>query len=255
MALSRRDDVVVGLVLLHHQPHRAHVVARIAPVACRIEITQQELVFETECDRRSPVRDLPRQELQGAARGLVVVEDAGARVEPVSVAVRARAEVRIRLRDSVRRHRRERRLLRLRRFGRVAEDLRRRRLVEADARVDDPDRLEQGGRADGGELGGLHRLLPRRGHERGCREVVDLDRARRAKRLGERRLVEEIGLVELDPFLDGVEVLVARCTGPDEARHLIALLEQELGEQRPVLSSDTGDQSPPHATIVPVASA
>ena len=107
---------------------------------------------QPELDRRSRVRNLARQELERPPRRLVVVEDPRAGVQAVAPAVRARDEVRVRLRDAVRRQRRERRLLVLRRLDRLAEDLRRRRLVEADRRVDLADRLEQRRRADGGEL-------------------------------------------------------------------------------------------------------
>ena len=41
VALAGRDDVVVGLVLLQHQPHRAHVVAGEAPVALRVEVAER----------------------------------------------------------------------------------------------------------------------------------------------------------------------------------------------------------------------
>ena len=40
--LSGRDDEVVGLVLLEHEPHRADVVARVAPVAPRLEVAEPE---------------------------------------------------------------------------------------------------------------------------------------------------------------------------------------------------------------------
>ena len=41
--LAGRDHVVVGLVLLQHQPHRADVVAGEAPVALRVEVAEAQL--------------------------------------------------------------------------------------------------------------------------------------------------------------------------------------------------------------------
>ena len=56
----------------------------------------------------------------------------------------------------------ERRPLRLRDDGWLAEDLARRRLVHADARIDSADRLEQRGDAHGSELfEQIQRTLPR----------------------------------------------------------------------------------------------
>src|SRR6266850_5163711 len=58
-----RDHVVVGVLLLKHQPHRAHVVAGKAPVAARVEIAEGDVIGEPELDPRDAVGDLPRHEL------------------------------------------------------------------------------------------------------------------------------------------------------------------------------------------------
>ena len=102
-----------------------------------------ESLLEPERDRRRAVRDLAREEVERPPRRLVVVEDPERGVQPVAAAVAAGDEVAVRLGDAVRGQRRERRLLGLRRLGGLAEDLARRRLVEADRRVDLADRLEQ----------------------------------------------------------------------------------------------------------------
>src|SRR5581483_5184413 len=99
---AARDDVVVRLLLLQHQPHRADVVAGVAPVAARLEVAEPELSFEPEADRGGGAADLARDEVERPARGLVVVEDPGAGVEAVLAAVAARDPVRVRLRDPVR---------------------------------------------------------------------------------------------------------------------------------------------------------
>ena len=130
----------------------------------------------------------------------------------------------------------------LRRLDGLAEDLRRRRLVEADRRIDLADRLEQRRRADGGELRGQHRLLPRHRHERDGREVVDLVRPERAQRANERELVVHVGLDELEAVAHVREVRVARRAAAHDAENVVAVVEQELGEQRAVLPADAGDE-------------
>ena len=64
VGLARRDDVVVRLVLLEHQPHGLHVVLRVAPVALGIEIPQGELGGESELDGGGAVGDLAGDELE-----------------------------------------------------------------------------------------------------------------------------------------------------------------------------------------------
>ena len=58
---------------------------------------------------------------------------------------------------------------------------------------------------------------------------------------------QQVGLQELDPIADELEVLVSlRWMAPDDAEDLVAVLQQELGEERPVLPADARDQRPPH---------
>ena len=76
MGLSGGDDVIVGPVLLEHQPHRLDVVPGEAPVALRLEIAEVELLLEAELDPGGRAGDLPRDEGLAAAGGFVVEEDA-----------------------------------------------------------------------------------------------------------------------------------------------------------------------------------
>ena len=130
------DDVVVGLVLLQHQPHRAHVVAGKSPVAMRVEIADRQRVGEPELDPRDAVGHLARDELEAAPRRLVVEEHPRHREQIVALAVVHRDVVGEHLRDAVRAARIERRQLGLRHLADLAEHLARRGLVEADLRID-----------------------------------------------------------------------------------------------------------------------
>ena len=245
---ARRDDVVARLVVLEHQPHRAHVVARIAPVAAGGEVPEDELAFQAERDRRRRAGDLPGEEVDGPERRLVVVEDPAAREHPVAAAIGRRDEVRVRLRDAVGRHGARWRLLGLGRLARLAEDLARGRLVEADRRVDFSDRLQHRRHADRRELGRPDRLVPGARDEGGGGEVVDLGRPCRLERLDERGAVEEVGPHELDPALERSQrVGVRGRLAADDACHRIPLFEQERGEKRAVLAADAGDQRAPTA--------
>ena len=135
-------------------------------------------------------------------------------------------------------------VLRLRRLARLAEDLARRRLVEADRGVDLADRLEHRRRSDRGELGRPDRLVPRARDERRRGEVVDLGRPGHRQRVDERRVVEQVRLDELDrgPRAAASASAYADASPPDDARDLVALFEQEPGEQRAVLASHAGDE-------------
>ena len=75
MGLARRDDVVVRLVLLKHQPHGLDVVAGEAPVALGVEVSHDELLLQPFLDPGGTERDLAGDERLTPARALVVEED------------------------------------------------------------------------------------------------------------------------------------------------------------------------------------
>ena len=70
--LAGSDHVVVGCVLLQHQPHRLDVVARKPPVTLRLDVPEPQLLREPELDPSHPVADLAGDKLQSSTRTLVV---------------------------------------------------------------------------------------------------------------------------------------------------------------------------------------
>ncbi len=179
----------------------------------------------------------------------MVVENAARREEPVAAAIAGRDEVSVRLRDSVGGEWRQGRRLGLGSLDRIAEDLARRRLVEANSRIDLTNRFEHRGHADGSELGGLNRLVPGPRNERRSREVEDLGRGRRSKCVGQRSLVEKVGAKNGQPVTDSSDcrcVCLERST--NDAVDVVSFREEKLGQQRAVLATDPRDERPPLPT-------
>src|SRR6266566_2670434 len=50
MGLAGREDVIVGLGLLQDAPHPLDIVARVGPVALRIQITEKQLLLMAKLD-------------------------------------------------------------------------------------------------------------------------------------------------------------------------------------------------------------
>src|SRR6266542_4835556 len=81
--LPRGHHVVVGLVLLQHEPHRLHVIAGEAPVPPRFQVAEPQLLLQPAGDPGHPVGDLARDELQPPPRRLALAQDpAGAWTPP-----------------------------------------------------------------------------------------------------------------------------------------------------------------------------
>src|SRR5258706_276499 len=61
---------------LQHPPHRVDVVAGVAPVALRVQVAEPELLREPQFDPGHAVGDLAADELDPAARRLVIEQNA-----------------------------------------------------------------------------------------------------------------------------------------------------------------------------------
>ena len=139
----------------------------------------------------------------------------------------------------------ERRRLALGHFLHLAEHLRRAGLIEAGLGVDEPDGVEQPRHPHGGGLPREDGLVPRRLHERLGGQVVDLGRPVIAQDVDQGDLVEQVPRDQLDPVLDVRDALeVQRARAPDHTDDGVPLVEEELGQVRPVLAGDAGDQCP-----------
>src|SRR5439155_22556502 len=66
MSLADADHIIVGVILLQHEPHGPDVIAGKPPVALRLQVAQPHLVIETQLDARDPMSNLASYELQPA---------------------------------------------------------------------------------------------------------------------------------------------------------------------------------------------
>src|SRR5688500_18656826 len=156
--LSGADDVIVRGILLKHAPHRIDIVAGEAPVAPRVEVAEAQLLRLPELDARHTVRDLACDELEAAARTLVVEEDARDGEETEALAVVHGDPVTVDLRHTVGAAWVERRGLALRSLDHLAELLARAGLVEARLWRRLAHRLEHSRHTEGRELPREHGL-------------------------------------------------------------------------------------------------
>src|SRR5215467_4906750 len=75
MGLPGRDDVVVGLLLLQHDPHGLDIVARMAPVTLRIEIAQIKPLLIALVDGGHGAADLAGDEGLAPCRAFMIEKD------------------------------------------------------------------------------------------------------------------------------------------------------------------------------------
>src|SRR6266581_4593876 len=226
--LARSDHEILGPLLLQHQPLRLDVVARVAPVAPRLEISQVQAVLDAQADAGQRPGDLAADESLAPDRRLVIEQDAVAGKKAVRLPVVYGDPVSVELRDAVRRARVERRFFRLGRLLGEPVELGGRRLVIPCLVLEtqDPDRFEQTKRPD----------------------LVRLDLrgdVNEAARIGHVAVVQEetpvrfvrILIQMVDP--GGVE----KRRAPLDAVNDVPFVEQELRQIRAVLAGNSGDQS------------
>ena len=243
------EDEVLRGVVLEHAPHALHVLRRVSPVADGVEVAHVQRGLQAGVDAGDGARHLAGHEGLAAARGLVVEQDSVHREHVVRLAVVAGGPVGVDLGRAVRAARPEGGVLGLRRGGR-AEHLRRRRLVDLGADPGGADRLEQAHGGQTGDVAGEHRLVERDPNVRLGAEVVDLVGVDLPDQVDQRDAVVEVPVVQeqvpvavVRVLEDGVQALgVEAGRAAHDAVHVVALLEQQLGEVRAVLPGDAGDQ-------------
>ena len=147
----------------------------------------------------------------------------------------------------------KRRGLALRLLGYLAEHLGRTRLVQL-RRAPAPlvviaQRLEQSQRAQADHVGGVFRLIERDPHVRLRGEIVNLVGTHLLDDPPKAGAVAEVAVMQLQAFGAGTEALAQMIdssgretrSAAHHAMHFVALLQQELGEVRTVLSGHAGD--------------
>src|SRR5882757_4439680 len=112
--LAGRQHEIAGSVRLQDQMHALDIVARMAPVALRLEIAEVKRLFETDLDAGDAAGDLARHEGLAADRALMIEQDAVGSVDTVGLAVVHRDPVAVELGDAIGRARIERRRFLLR---------------------------------------------------------------------------------------------------------------------------------------------
>uniref|UniRef100_A0A804PTD2 Uncharacterized protein n=1 Tax=Zea mays TaxID=4577 RepID=A0A804PTD2_MAIZE len=253
VGLLSGDDVIPRLFLLQHEPHCLDVVPREPPVPGGREVAEEDPGLQPDLDAADGARDLARDEVLAAARGLVVEEHAVAGEYAVGLAVVDGVPVRGDLGGGVGRARVEGRVLALRR-RRGAEHLRGTGLVVAHGLARQADGLEEAERPRGGDVGGVVGDLEGDGDVRLRGEVVDLVGGDGVERAAEGRGVGQVGVVEphrgtrgrrhrVRVVVDVVQPLRVEVGGAaDEAVHLVSLGQEQLREVAPVLPRDARDQ-------------
>ncbi len=175
----------------------------------------------------------------------MVEQDSVDRVHVVGLAVVHAGPVAVQLRDRVRGAGVERGVLVLRRRRR-AEQFRARRLVEAGVNPTGADRLQQAHRAQARDIPGVLGHVKADAHVALGAEVVDLGGLDLAEQVYQAAALGEIAVVQVQPALVVVRVLVDVVQAPgverrrpaDQAVDLVTLLQQQLGEVRAVLARD-----------------
>lgn len=241
--LARGDDNVFRVLLLQHQPHGPHVVAREAPVALGVQVAQPHFAVQPQLDARHRVRDLAGDELQAAARALVVEEDAGDGEQVVALAVVDGDPVAVDLGDAVGAAGVEGGVLDLGDGLDLAEHLGGAGLVEAGLGADLAQGVQHARDADAGELARQHGLVPGGAHEALGRQVVDLVGPGLFQRLHQALGVQQVARQHVHlaaQMRDALVGLGAAAAG--EAVDLVAFFQQQLREVAAVLAGDAGDE-------------
>src|SRR6185436_8293962 len=95
MGFARRDNIIIRLVLLEHQPHSFNVFPCKTPISLSIEISHINLIVQTAFDTGDSAAYLTSYKRLSAPRGFMVEQDSVTGKHPIAFSVVDRDPVRI----------------------------------------------------------------------------------------------------------------------------------------------------------------
>src|SRR4029077_6763180 len=123
--------VIIGCVVLEHQPHRLDIVLGTTPISLALNIPEHQLRLQIPCDPRTRARDLARYKVLSAPRRFVIVKNAVANKEAVRFSIRSGQLCRKSFGASIRARRLQRCALSLGNLTCVPENLRSRSVIKS----------------------------------------------------------------------------------------------------------------------------
>jgi len=249
------NDIVVGLILLEHEPHGFDILGGVAPVALGIKVAEIEVFLFAEFNGGDGTGDFAGDEGLAATGGFVVEKDAIRGVHAVALAVVHRDPIGIHFCRAVGTARPEGGFFRLRHGLHLAEHLGARGWVETGGNAGLAQGFEDTRGADAGDIAGVFGNVETHTHMALCAEMVDLVGLEVVDELYEIHAISEVAVMEKKPgAVDvGVGVDVVDAGGVESARaaddpmDLVAFVKKKVGEVAAVLACDACDECFFHA--------
>ena len=249
VARACAHDVIVGCLLLEHEPHHLHILRGKAPVSLGIQIAEVEPLLPSGEHARDRPGHLSRNESLTATGRFVVEEDAVAGEETVTFPIVDCHPVGVDLRCGIRAPRVESRFFVLGRRSR-SEHLRRGCLVVPGIDPAPPDGLEKASSAETGGVTRVFRHVEAHPYVTLCRKVVDLVGADVEDEVCHLAGIGQVTVVEKKERLGrmrvGIDMVysprIESACPPYESVDLVTFRKEEFGKIGPVLACDPRDQ-------------
>ncbi len=258
MLFSGGDHEVFGLFVLEYEPHAFHIVAGIAPVAERGEISEQKFFLFALGDAGGGESDLAGYERLSAALAFMVEENARAAEHAVCLAVFLHYPVAVELGHGVWTVGMERSVFILRHLFHLAVEFGGRGLVDPASvgQAAESHCLKDAQDSDGVHVGCEFRHVERYLHVAlGC-EIVDFVGTHFAYHLDEAHRVGKVGIVEMEIRITlemGDPLAEIYGAAADHTMHVVAFLDQKFSEIRAVLTRNSSYESGFHFSFYIVA--
>ena len=241
------DDEVLGLILLHDQPHALDIILGVAPVTQRIHVAQFQMILQTLGDTTSSQRDLTGDKVLATALRLMVEQDAVDSKHTVSIAVLLDHPEAVLLGHSIRRVGVERSGLALGNLLDLAVQLRGRSLIHLAGlgQTADTDGLQHAQNAQCVHIAGVLGCIKGDLNVALCGQIVDLIGLDLAYQTDQAGGIGQVTVMQGDRvLLDQVVDTsgVGDRSAADDAVDFVALLQQKLCQVGTILTSDTGNQ-------------
>src|ERR1051325_4650461 len=251
MGFAGGDDVIIGLLLLEHQPHGFDVFFGVTPVALRFKVAEVKFVLQAGEDLGDRTGDFAGDEGLAAPRRLVIEEDAVGGVQAIGLAVVDGDPVSKDFGHGVRAARIKRGVFGLRHFADFAVHFAGGGLVVARLDAGLANGFQQAHGAGGVRIGRILGVVEADADMALGGQVIDFGRLQAVQQADERAAPGQVAIVQKEAgafdLRIGINVVepaaVERADAADQAMNLIAFGEQQLGQVRAVLAGNSRDES------------
>ena len=245
MLHARGDHKVIGLLLLHDQPHTLHIVLGIAPITQGVHVAKLQMILQALGNAPGGQRDLAGNKIFAAAFGFVVEQNAVHGKHSIGLAVFFYDPKAVLLCHGIGAVGVERRGFTLGHFLNLAIQFAGGCLIHAGflGKAQNAAGLENAQHTQCIHIAGIFGHIKAHLHMALCCQIVNFIRLHQTDDADQTAGIRKVAVMQRDPAHQMIDARrVGNGSAAGDAVHLVAFFQQKFCQIRAILTGDAGDQ-------------